>query len=72
MACYASLFMKTEFLLVTAIDQVAFQDRVNRLIVKGYQILGSPFSHGTFICMAMIRTTEEVYQTAESTPAEEQ
>lgn len=58
--------MKTEFLLVTAGDYVAFQDRVNKLLGKGYQILGSPFSHGAFICMAMLKTPDEYYAPAES------
>ena len=62
--------MKTEFLLVTAGDSVSFQDRVNKLLGKGFQILGSPFSHGAFICMAMWKSTEE-YPPAESTAAPE-
>jgi hypothetical protein len=63
--------MKTEFLLVTASDYVAFQDRVNKLLGKGYQILGSPFSHGAFICMSMLKTTEEYYPPAEYAAAPE-
>jgi hypothetical protein len=60
--------MKTEFLLVTSTDFVAFQDRVNKLLGKGYQILGSPFSHGGFVCLAMFKTTEE-YQAPIEYPA---
>jgi hypothetical protein len=50
--------MKTEFVLVTAIEYVSFQDRVNKLLGKGYQIVGTPFSHGTFVCLGMTRATE--------------
>lgn len=57
--------MKTEFVLVTAADHVSFQDRVNKLLAKGYQILGAPFSHGTFLCMAMLKTTQEYYDPAQ-------
>ena len=63
--------MKPEFLLVTSADFVSFQDRVNKLIGKGYQMIGTPFSHGTFICLGMYKQNEEYYQQAESVPASE-
>jgi hypothetical protein len=63
--------MKTDFLLVTAGDAVSFQDQVNKLLAKGYQILGSPFSHGAFICMAMFKVTEEYVQPVECAAAPE-
>jgi|GEM_PF-4486118 hypothetical protein len=63
--------MKTEFLLVTSADFVAFQDRVNKLLAKGYQLVGAPFSHGAFVCQAMIKTTEEYVPPAEYAAAPE-
>lgn len=57
--------MKTEFILVSSIDYVSFQDRVNKLLGKGYLMVGAPFSHGNFVCLGMVRTTES----AEPQPA---
>jgi hypothetical protein len=63
--------MKTDFLLVTASDYVAFQDRVNKLLGKGYQILGSPFSHGAFVCVGMLKSPDAYYPPAEYAAAPE-
>jgi hypothetical protein len=63
--------MKPEFLLVTSADFVSFQDRVNKLLGKGYQMLGTPFSHGTFLCLGMYNPGDAYYQQAASAPAPE-
>jgi len=63
--------MKPEFLLVTSADFVSFQDRINKLLGKGYQMIGTPFSHGNFLCLGMYKQNEEYYQQAETAPAPE-